>query len=481
MMEPSSFDKLIGTTTGTYRLEQIIERSEWSAVFLARNDAGTMYRLRMLAVPTDLTSEARIVYLGHFQQQANQVAALQHPYILPLLDYGNYEGMPYLVSPHFPMRSLSTQLVKYGPMDVLSVSRYLDQIAAALEYAHQHATLHRSLTTDCIFLKQDGNLNVADSGLMRMLELSNQDARVGRVQVPPLRVMNEASNPAPEQILGNPVDTYTDVYALGGILYRMLTGHRVFRGKTRDEIIQQHLSTPVPALSKWRSDLSAEIDTVIARAMAKEPTQRFGHPGDLANAYHQIVAPNDTQRKPFVIAPTLAELDKQQPASIRLLPGSQWSRQTLVSRRRILIVGGGAAAIVAVAVFGSRYLVGSTSPTASSNPQSTTAPPHNGPILARTSDVPLNSAQKFAIPNSNSNNPGLLIHLPDDRFVAFDSTCTHAGCPVNYSSQEKLLRCPCHDAVFDPTKDAAVVQGPAKTPLAKVNITVNVDGTITAG
>ena len=527
MGEHLVIDNLIGATLGTYLLEQLIEQSEVGAVFIARNRAaGALFRMRILVVPPELTPEDRIVYLGRFQQVANLVASLQHTYILPLVDYGTHSAIdaqeqsdrkdapwPYLVSPYLPMKSLSTLLAQNGPIDTLRVSRYLDQISAALEYTHQQAVLHGNLTTDCIFLKQDGSLLVADFGVMRILDIG------ARFIVPDTREsaygIGMASAPAPERILGQAVDSYTDVYALGAVLYRMLTGHRVFRGKSREEIVQQHLHAPIPSLATWRKDLPQELDGIIARALAKEPAQRFRQPGALANAYHDIVAPNDIQRVPFLVASTSTKsapgnvgvglsparntatphsptLHSPAPNAFTLRSPSLRSlnRSTPISRRRaltfIVAAGGTAAAVVAVSIFGRNFLAGNASSTNTSLAQTpaanTTGASTNGQgghVLARTSDIPLNSAKTFPI--SGKSNPGLLIHLQDGRFVAFDSTCTHAGCAVNYISQDKILKCPCHNSEFNPANNAAVVQGPAQTPLASIKISVNANGTITQG
>jgi len=113
-------------------------------------------------------------------------------------------------------------------------------------------------------------------------------------------------------------------------------------------------------------------------------------------------------------------------------------------------------------------------PRATSSPQQL-AP--SGTVIARIADLPINRASTFTMPNSKD--PGVLIHLPDDRFVAFSSICTHMGCRVGYNSTSKRLECPCHDAIFDPTSNAEVVAGPAPRPLAPINIHVNADGTIT--
>ncbi len=510
MVERITFDKFIGTTLGTYRLEQLIEQSKPGPLFLARSTSGaTTYVVRFLAAPAQLTPEARIVYLGRFQQEANQVSALRHPYILPLLDYGNYQGMPYLVMPHLSLISLYAQLKQSGPPDLLTVSRYLDQIAAALDYAHQQAVLHRNLTTHSILLENNKTLVIADFGVMRMLELS---VGAGSPQAYALYGSSEAS--APEIAQNKSVDIHTDIYALGGVLYRLLTAHSVFRGKIREEVVQRHLQAPVPPLSKWRSDVPAAVDSIIAMAMAKDPAQRFNHAGELANAYHQLVAPNDTARPmlppPLTPAPRVTvssasgrrnsdfapTMTRKGTSAVHGRAGddevplrSPWGGE--LSRRRFMIVAGvGVTAVVAAGFVGSRFLGGNTSSAppvtstggntpASANPQSTPAPQKGGTVLARTSDIPLNSAKKITVPGSS--NPGVLIHLPDNQFVAFDAICTHAGCTVDYIPQAKILKCPCHDAIFDPARKAAVVSGPAPTPLPPVKIQVHADGTITTG
>ncbi len=317
---PARYQSYIGAMLGEYRLDKLLEESDTGPIFLARAKQ-TSFQLHLLTVPPDLAAQDRIVFLGHFQREANHIAALQHPGLLPLLDYGIYQSFPYLVMPRLAMTSLSAYLSQHGGLDTLLASSYLDQIAAVLEYAHSQAALHLGLSTDCIYIKEDKSLVVAGLGIMRMIEVggvaASPDAhendeqnqfllrdKQGRA----LYGLGAGSAPAPEQLLGNPVDTYTDVYALGAVLYRMLTGHRVFRGGNAAELAEQHLNAPVPPLSKWRAGIPPQVDAVIAKAMAKEPAQRFRQAGQLANAYHDSVAPNDTRRTAFVVrAPSLVQ------------------------------------------------------------------------------------------------------------------------------------------------------------------------------
>lgn len=493
MVERASLDNLLGTMVGRYRLEKLLEQHPWGPIFLAR--AGTedavqgKYVVRFLQNAQALSQDARLVYLGRFQQEANRIAGLQHSAILPLLDYGNVNSLPYLVYPQLTGMSLRALLAQQGPLALLDVGRYLEQLAAALDYAHEQAVIHRGLATTSVFVQENQQLVIADFGIARLLDL-------GRQLLPAATMVYERSSEssAPEQLQGAAITASTDVYATGAILYRLLTAHAPFMGKTRQEIEYQHLSAPIPSLNTVRTDLPAALDDVVARAMAKQPEQRFASVGELFVAYQRGVAPLDIRTQGAQVA--IPQPSARQPAvtAARVAQATavrtHSSRASGVSRRQlitVLAIGGGVASVAAIVIANPRLLTNTTVPTTTTSSAigansagagaSTSTPTHTGNVIARIADMPVTSAKTFPI--NGQNNPGVIVHLPNNNFVAFDSTCTHAGCPVNYVAQSQQLVCPCHSAIFDPARNAAVVQGPAKRPLAPISIVVNADGTIT--
>ncbi len=486
MVERTFLEQFTGATLGNYHLDQLREQSKWGPVFLASSQAGTSYIIRFVGAhlqESELDTDAHIVFLGRFQQEANQVATLQHPHILPLLDYGTHQGIPYLVYPHVPLTSLRSLLAQNISTDLKSVGRYLDQIASALEYAHQHAVIHRNLSTSNIYMQANRQLMVGEFGLMRMYELSQQDN-----QQTSRSFKGSSESSSPEQLLGKPIDAYTDIYALGAVLYRLLTGHSPFSGKAREEVTRQHLYAEVPSLRVWREELPASIDHIITKAMAKEPIQRYRQPIAFAQAYHQIVAPREPY-SPLLALPPVTRLPMQSSTQIPASPKPVKAKRkrSLIPRRRLitlLTIGGGVLTVGGMTIAGARLLQGNTiaggtsTPGTNQTPAAATSAQHTagGSATIHSGEVPVNSAKTF--PLANQNNPGILIHLPDKKFVAFDTTCTHAGCAVKYDPQDSLLKCPCHNAIFNPAQNAAVVQGPAQTPLALIKITVNADGTI---
>lgn len=496
MVDRLVLNGLMGAIIGNYRIECPLEQGE----LRVSDRAGAHYLMRFVGDLTDesvrdIPATARLVFLAHFQREAKLIATLQHPHILPLLDYGSFHSSPYLVYPQQTGSSLLEVLSTRSPLPLAEVGQYLQQITSALDYAHKHAVLHRNLSTACISIQPGGQsasvnkkesfgrLLIGEFGYRRIIELSRIDLQVesgGMQRRPSYDGSSEAS--APEQLLGQPIDACTDVYACSVILYRLLTGHAPFEGATRDEVARQHLYAQVPSVYAWRKDVPGRLNEVLKKALAKDPLHRYRRPGELAQAYQDAMQPL------AMPVPTPTEIVSSR------LSTSRVQLEGRVSRRQVMALAGVGGSVVAVSIFAGVRLwegqqVQSTAHTVSGVPQATVAQslPHPAQrvvpvaesaknVLIRAGDLPTNSAMTFPI--ANQQRPGVLVHLPDKRFVAFDSTCTHARCGVEYNSQTRLLECPCHDAAFDPAKKAAVVSGPAQSPLASINIQVNSDGTI---
>jgi len=283
MIEQKAFEQFIGAQFGAYRIEQFVEEQHGSPTFLARSGGspGT-YLVRLLTEPASLQDKNRDEYRTSFHRLAGQIAALQHPYLLSIIDYGIQRGIPFLVTPQTTALSLRGYLDKNGPVDVITAGHYLDHICIALEYVYQHGVIHGSLSVDCIHVQVGGQILVEYTGLTSLLTLYRNSA------LPGLPILADEGS-ATEQLLGKPTGAFTDVYALGAVLYHILTGEPPFSGRTAQELAHQHLFTPIPSLKQSRSELPPGLYSILARSMAKNPSRRFQQPAALAKAYHRIV------------------------------------------------------------------------------------------------------------------------------------------------------------------------------------------------
>jgi serine/threonine-protein kinase len=255
-------------------------------------NSASAFLIRVLTVPPAQGADMMYSYQAYLERQAGHIITLRHPYMLPLISYGIHQGLPYFVWPYSSMRSLTTRLTQSGVLDVVTAGRYIDQIATVLEYAHQQTTFHRNLSLDCIYLQMDGQIVVADFGVRRLYELLTPGSQSGFFY-------GSLEALAPEQLTGGQIGAYTDVYALGAVTYRLLTGHTVFSGDNFRALAEQHLHASPPSLAQARGGLPVALDRVLAGALAKDPAQRIQHPGAFADAYHQIIAPANTRRVPF--------------------------------------------------------------------------------------------------------------------------------------------------------------------------------------
>ncbi|MBI5566604.1 MAG: protein kinase, partial [Chloroflexi bacterium] len=206
-------------------------------------------------------------FIRRFEAEAQLVARLEHPHIVPLYDYWREPGVAYLVMRLLRGGSVH-DLINRGPLPLDQINRLLDQICAALLTAHRAGVIHRDLKPSNVLLDEDCNAYLADFGIAKNLGSPDDQTQAGMIVGSPAYI-------SPEQINSDPVRPQTDVYALGVMLYEMLTGARPFSGPTPILLIQQHLYAPMPPLSAHREGLPAALDDVIAKATTKDAADRY--------------------------------------------------------------------------------------------------------------------------------------------------------------------------------------------------------------
>jgi WD40 repeat protein/transcriptional regulator with XRE-family HTH domain len=208
-------------------------------------------------------------FIRRFEAEAQLVARLEHPHIVPLYDYWREPGVAYLVMRLLRGGSLRNVLEK-GPLPLDTTLRMMEQVGSALGAAHRAGVIHRDLKPANVLLDEDQNAYLADFGIAKNLGNPNlEDA----TQVD--AIIGSPAYISPEQIRSEFVRPQTDIYCLGVVLYELLTGDLPFTGPTPIEVMHQHLTAPLPPLAARRTGLPAVLDEVIEHATAKDPEHRY--------------------------------------------------------------------------------------------------------------------------------------------------------------------------------------------------------------
>ncbi len=253
----------VGGTLGRYRLDALLGRGGMAEVFRATDTKLA----RTVAVKVILAAHAAEAhFLERFLREARMVASLEHPNILPVYDFGEESGVPFLVMPYHPGGSLRDRL-KAGPVPLATASSWIAQLAGALDAAHAAGVLHRDVKPANVLLGKDDRLFLADFGIAKLDESQTGLTATGVVVGTPVYM-------APEQAQGRPASPATDRYALAVVAFEILAGRPPFEGDNALSLMHQHVATPPPMLSRRVAGLPAGLDTVLARALAKDPSQR---------------------------------------------------------------------------------------------------------------------------------------------------------------------------------------------------------------
>ncbi|MFI5181073.1 MAG: protein kinase [Thermoanaerobaculia bacterium] len=340
-----------GRMLGRYRLEDLLGRGGMAEVFRAEDT-----RLgRPVAVKVILADHAADPsFVERFLREARLVASLEHPNILPVYDFGEEGGRPYLVMPFLDGGTLRDR-IQGGPVPLAKASSWITQLAGALDAAHEAGILHRDVKPANVLLGRGERVFLADFGIAKMLETVTGLTSTGMVMGTPIYM-------APEQAQGKPATPATDRYALAVVGYEMLAGRPPFEGENPLSLMHQHVSSLAPALSVKAAGLPAGLDDVFERALSKEPSGRHATTGAFAAAVAAFVptgAAAAVKTIPSATARTV--LSPERLRSVTTPPPGLTSDETIASgearpRKKLVRVGlGGLAA--AVIILGSYFLL----------------------------------------------------------------------------------------------------------------------------
>jgi serine/threonine protein kinase len=217
-------------------------------------------------------------FLSRFEREAKIVARLEHPHIVQVFDFDQFNGRPYLVMKYVEGRTLKAELDAM-PLTIDEILRILPPIGQALDYAHRQGVLHRDIKPSNIIIDTNGTPYLTDFGLARMAQLGDSTLSNDVLLGTPHYI-------SPEQAMGkSDLDSRTDLYSLGVVLYELVVGRVPFSADTPFAVIHDQIYRPLPKPSKTNPDLTPAIDAVLEKALAKEPTARYATAAEMIEAY----------------------------------------------------------------------------------------------------------------------------------------------------------------------------------------------------
>jgi eukaryotic-like serine/threonine-protein kinase len=220
-------------------------------------------------------------FVERFRREASSAAGLSHPNVVSIFDRGEWDGTYYIAMEYLPGRTLKTLVREEGPMDPASAIEIVIQVLHAARFAHGRGIIHRDLKPHNVILDEEGRAKVTDFGI----------ARAGASDMTLTgSIMGTAQYLSPEQAQGQAVSETSDLYAVGIVLYELLTGAVPFDGETAVSIALKQVSAPPPPPSLLNPAVTPELDAVVARALAKSPDERFADAAEFILALEQVRA-----------------------------------------------------------------------------------------------------------------------------------------------------------------------------------------------
>lgn len=218
-------------------------------------------------------------FVRRFETEAQLIARLEHPHVVPLFDYWRDPDGAYLVMRLLP--SSLRMMLSDGPIPVQEAALLSDQMASALAFSHRQGIVHRDIKPDNILMDDDGNAYLSDFGLAEVIQASSDQ--------PDGRITGSPAYMSPEQLKGEIATIQSDIYGLGVVFYEMLTGEHPYAELSISDLIQKQLFDPLPPLQTYRGDLPERVNTVLQKATSKNHAERYPDVETLARNFHEAL------------------------------------------------------------------------------------------------------------------------------------------------------------------------------------------------
>jgi serine/threonine-protein kinase len=315
---PGSSDAVRTALAGRYQVERELGQGGMATVYLARD----LKHHRQVAIKVLKPELAAQLGADRFLREIDTVAGLTHPHILPLHDSGKAAGFLYFVMPYVAGESLRDRLARERQLPVDEALQIAREVADALGHAHGHGVVHRDVNPANILL-ESGHAVVADFGIARAVTAAG-----GETLTETGTVVGTPAYMSPEQASGrSPLDSRSDLYSLGCVLYEMLAGQPPFTGPTAESVAHQHLTAVPRPVSELRPSVPASVVAVLQRALAKAPADRFSTAAQFAEA----LAHGDVAYRHVAEMSTAPPVPEARPARRPAGPGRRWRLAALLA------------------------------------------------------------------------------------------------------------------------------------------------------
>lgn len=270
----------IGAAVGPYQIVEKLGQGGMATVFKAYHSALERYvAIKVLHAGI----QAEETFLRRFEREAKVVARLEHPHIVPVYDFAQHEGQPYLVMRFIEGISLRGRLAQ-GTLSRHEMVRIAQAVAAGLDYAHSQGVLHRDIKPSNILLTVAGGVYLSDFGLARIVQAGESTLSQDVIMGTPQYI-------SPEQARGDKeMDRRTDVYSFGVVLYELVAGRVPFNADTPYSTVHDHIFTAPPAPSQFNDNISPALEAVLLKALAKNKEERFATAGEMVAAFSEALA-----------------------------------------------------------------------------------------------------------------------------------------------------------------------------------------------